>query len=170
MVVAPTPGVAKLVSAPGIGGQHAAQAAAWSYHGVRETAGRRGENRRSAAAVSLRADPRWVDPGKAGKNLPRGKHVIGAGGKRELGLVGDRRCNATRAKTVEHEGGESGAGEGLGVSDMRRRDPEAAGHDHDQRQFPGIGAAIGGGQKQFAVDRHPRHIRRPADDLIIVDR
>jgi len=56
-------GVAELVSAPGIGGEHALQSRVRPDHGVRETAGRRGQHRRSAAAVSLRADPRWIDPG-----------------------------------------------------------------------------------------------------------
>ena len=159
--------VTELVPAPGIGGEHALQSRTRPDDGIRETACRRSEHRRSAAAMPLRADPRCIDLGKAGQDFPRGQHVVRTGGKGKLRLIGDGRSDAARAKTVEHERCKAGAGERFGMRNMRRRHAEAAGHDHHQRQFCRGRAPR---QKQFAVDRHRRHRRGLADDLVIVGR
>ena len=51
---------------------------------------------------------------------------------------------------------------------LRGRDAQAAGRDDDQRH--GLLAGLRRRQEQLAVDGHARHVRRPADGLVVVDR
>ena len=158
--------VEELVTTPRIRAEHRGQAASTAQHGVREAARGRREHRGAAAAVALRTDARRIDLGPLRQHLPGREHVVRAGGEGELRLVGHRRGHAARAERVEHEGGEAGAGERLGMRQVHGRHTEAAGHDDDERQA----GRRAGRQEQLAIDGDARHLARLGDRLVVVPR
>ena len=161
-------GIEELVAAPGIGCENGLEAVASADRRIGEAARRRRQDRRAAAAMPLCADARCIDPAAGTQNLPGRQHIVGTGGKRILRLVGDRGAHAARAERIEHECGDADAGQCLRMRQMRGRDAQAAG-DHDDERQRTI-ARRGRWQKQLAVDDDARHVRRPADGLVVVAR
>jgi hypothetical protein len=120
--------------------------------------------------VALRADPGGVDLGMIGQHLPGRQHVIGAGGKRELGLVGDGGRHVARAKAVEHKRRKA---VGNHVSACLRCEgamPRLPGTTITSGSFPLRLRWSEAGRNSLPVDRKPWQVGGITDDVEIVGR
>ncbi len=115
--------------------------------------------------MSLGANSRSVDLLPPGQDGGAGQHVPGAGGERELGLVGYRGRDATGAEGVYQAGGNARLAENVGLCHVRGRDAKAAGHHHHDRPRP-----LSVRQEQLAKDLGKVHGPGIGDGLEVVQR
>ncbi len=118
--------------------------------------------------MPLCADACGIDFRQSGQRIGSGQHIIGAGGKGILHLVGDCRVHTARAKGIDDKGREPQFGDRFGVCKMGDGNAQTAGHDDHHRQF--FVLRRGRGQEQLAIYGDTLHRRMIADHLMEIDR